>query len=78
MVVNLEVPKTLSPTTGKTAPRIGRRRKTNVSPHRKSFLEKLKDYFVPAEDTAGGSAEGEKAWLTNSEIRRIDRRRKAR
>ena len=34
--------------------------KTNVSPHRKSFLEKLKDYFVPAAESPPEEAPREK------------------
>jgi molecular chaperone DnaJ len=46
VVVNLEVPKSLSPKQDKLLRELAAEEKTNVSPHRKSFLEKLKDYFV--------------------------------
>lgn len=49
VVVNLEVPKTLSPKQDKLLRELAAEEKTNVSAHRKSFLEKLKDYFVPAD-----------------------------
>ena len=45
----LEVPKTLTATPRAVAAGAGRRRTPNVRPHRKSFFEKLKDYFVPDE-----------------------------
>jgi len=50
VVIQLEVPKTLSPKQEKLLRDLAMEEKTNVSPHRKSFLEKLKDYFVPAEE----------------------------
>src|SRR5262245_6060564 len=46
VVVNLEVPKSLSPKQDKLLRELAAEEKTHVSPHRKSFLEKLKDYFV--------------------------------
>ncbi len=60
VIINLEVPKSLSPKQDKLLRDMAVEEKTNVSPHRKSFLEKVKDYFVP---DAGRTAEGEKAWL---------------
>ena len=48
VVVNLEVPKSLSPRQEQLLRDLAGEEKSNVSPHRKSFLEKLKDYFVPA------------------------------
>jgi molecular chaperone DnaJ len=48
VVMNLEVPKSLTPTQDKLLRELAAEEKTNVSAHRKSFLEKLKDYFVPA------------------------------
>ena len=48
VVVNLEVPKSLSPRQEQLLRELAGEEKSNVSPHRKSFLEKLKDYFVPA------------------------------
>lgn len=50
VVINLEVPKSLSAKQDKLLRELAVEEKTNVSPHRKSFLEKLKDYFVPAEE----------------------------
>jgi molecular chaperone DnaJ len=50
VVIQLEVPKSLSPKQEKLLRDLATEEKTNVSPHRKSFLEKLKDYFVPAEE----------------------------
>jgi molecular chaperone DnaJ len=47
VVMNLEVPKTLTENQEKLLRQLAAEEKTNVSPHRKSFLEKLKDYFVP-------------------------------
>jgi molecular chaperone DnaJ len=52
VVVNLEVPKSLSPRQDQLLRELAGEEKSNVSPHRKSFLEKLKDYFVPAETPA--------------------------
>jgi molecular chaperone DnaJ len=48
VVVNVEVPKSLTPKQEKLLRDLAAEEKTNVSQHRKSFLEKLKDYFVPA------------------------------
>ncbi|HEY2761679.1 MAG TPA: molecular chaperone DnaJ [Pirellulales bacterium] len=50
VVVNLEVPKVLSPKQDRILRELAAEEKTNVSAHRKSFLEKLKDYFVPADE----------------------------
>ncbi len=47
VIMNLEVPKSRSPKLDKLLRDMAVEEKTNVSPHRKSFLEKLKDYFVP-------------------------------
>ena len=52
VVVNLEVPKSLSQRQEQLLREMAGEEKSNVSPHRKSFLEKLKDYFVPAETPA--------------------------
>ncbi|HEY2828230.1 MAG TPA: DnaJ C-terminal domain-containing protein, partial [Pirellulales bacterium] len=48
VVMNLEVPKSLSTKQEKLLRDMANEEKTNVSPRRTSFLEKLKDYFVPA------------------------------
>ena len=48
ILVSLEVPKTLSPKHEKLLRDMANEEKINVSPHRKSFLEKLTGYFVPA------------------------------
>jgi molecular chaperone DnaJ len=48
IVMNLEVPKSLSAKQEKLLRDMAIEEKTNVSPRRTSFLEKLKDYFVPA------------------------------
>lgn len=53
VVMDLEVPKSLSSKQEKLLRELAAEEKSNVSPHRTSFLEKLKEYFVPAE------AEGE-------------------
>jgi molecular chaperone DnaJ len=47
--VNLEVPKKLSPREQELLRELASVEKTNVSPHRKTFMERLKDYFVPTE-----------------------------
>jgi molecular chaperone DnaJ len=47
--VNLEVPKKLSPREEELLRDLAGAEKANVSPHRKTFLEKLKEYFVPGE-----------------------------
>ncbi len=47
--INIEVPKTLSPREEELLRELASEEKANVSPHRKSFFEKLKDYFVPEE-----------------------------
>jgi molecular chaperone DnaJ len=49
VVIHLEVPKTLSAKQEKLLREMATEEKTNVSPHRKTFLEKLKEYFVPDE-----------------------------
>ncbi len=48
VVVNIEVSKSLTPKQEKLLRDLAAEEKTNVSQHRKSFLEKLKDYFVPS------------------------------
>ncbi|HZZ29432.1 MAG TPA: molecular chaperone DnaJ [Pirellulales bacterium] len=51
VVIQLEVPKSLSVRQEKLLRDLATEEKTNVSPHRKSFMEKLKDYFVPPAET---------------------------
>lgn len=47
--INIDVPKSLSPREEELLRELASEEKANVSPHRKSFFEKLKDYFVPEE-----------------------------
>lgn len=47
--VNLEVPKTLSAREEELLRELAQEEKANVSQHRKTFFEKLKDYFVAPE-----------------------------
>ncbi len=47
--VNVEVPKKLSPREEDLLRELAKEENANVSSHRKSFLEKLKEYFVPSE-----------------------------
>jgi molecular chaperone DnaJ len=51
--VSLEVPKTLTPRQEELLRELAVEEQTNVSAHRKSFFEKLRDYFMPAEETSG-------------------------
>ena len=53
VVVTVEVPKQLTAKQEKLLRELAAEEKTNVSPHRKSFLEKLKDYFVPSAEAPG-------------------------
>jgi molecular chaperone DnaJ len=48
--VLIEVPKRLEPRQEELLRELAEIEHTNVSPHRKSFLEKLRDYFVPSAD----------------------------
>ncbi|HVX15885.1 MAG TPA: molecular chaperone DnaJ [Pirellulales bacterium] len=52
--VGLEVPKSLTPRQEELLRELAEEEQTNVSAHRKSFFEKLKDYFMPDEETAAG------------------------
>ncbi|HZZ72847.1 MAG TPA: molecular chaperone DnaJ [Pirellulales bacterium] len=45
--VNIEVPKNLSPEQEELLRQFAESEHANVSPHRKNFFEKLKEYFVP-------------------------------
>ncbi len=47
--VNVDVPKKLSPREEDLLRELAKEENANVSSHRKSFLEKLKEYFVPTE-----------------------------
>lgn len=47
--VNVDVPKKLSPREEDLLRELAKEERRNVTPHRKSFLDKLKDYFVPTE-----------------------------
>lgn len=51
VVVDLEVPKKLNEKQEKLMRELAELDHTHVSEHRKSFFEKLKDYFVPEEQT---------------------------
>jgi molecular chaperone DnaJ len=50
--VHLEVPKALTARQEELLRELAELEQTNVSPHRKTFFEKLRDYFIP-EDGAG-------------------------
>ena len=50
--VHVEVPKNLNAKQEALLRELAEEEKTNVTPHRKNFFEKLRDYFVP-EDEAG-------------------------
>ncbi len=50
--VQVEVPKTLTPRQETLLRELAEEEQANVTPHRKSFFEKLRDYFVPEEDAA--------------------------
>lgn len=48
--VSLEVPKMLTPRQEELLRELAEEEQTNVSPHRKSFFEKLKEYFMPEDE----------------------------
>jgi molecular chaperone DnaJ len=48
--VQVEVPKALNPRQEELVRELAELEHVNVSPHRKSFIEKLKNYFAPAEE----------------------------
>jgi molecular chaperone DnaJ len=50
--VDLEVPKSLTPRQEQLLRELAEVEQSNVSHHRKSFLETLKEYFVPRDETA--------------------------
>ncbi|MEC8346351.1 MAG: molecular chaperone DnaJ, partial [Planctomycetota bacterium] len=47
--VFIETPKKLEPRQEELLRELAELEQTHVSPHRKSFLEKIKDYFSPPE-----------------------------
>ena len=49
--IHLEVPKSLTKRQEELLRELAEEEQTNVSAHRKSFFEKLKDYFIPDETT---------------------------
>ena len=51
--VNIEVPKSLTPRQEELLRELAEEEHTNVTPHRKSFFEKLREYFVPEEAHPG-------------------------
>ncbi len=51
--VHVEVPETLSPRHEELLRELAELEHANVSPHRKSFFEKLRDYFVPEHSEDG-------------------------
>lgn len=55
--VHLEVPKNLNPRQEELLRELAELERSNVSPHRKSFFEKLKDYFIPEGNTADQRAD---------------------
>jgi molecular chaperone DnaJ len=59
--LDLEVPKSLTPKQEKLLRDLAEVEHTNVSPHRKNFLERLKDYLLPRDDVRRDEAEQEKA-----------------
>jgi molecular chaperone DnaJ len=52
--VHVEVPKTLTPKQEELLRELAEEERTNVTPHRKSFFEKLREYFVPEDSTQVG------------------------
>jgi molecular chaperone DnaJ len=50
--VHIDVPKSLNAKQEELLRQLAVEEHTNVSPHRKKFFEKLKEYFVPAEEAA--------------------------
>jgi molecular chaperone DnaJ len=59
--VNIEVPKSLTKRQEEILRELAGEEHTNVSAHRKSFFEKLRDYFVPTEDAEQETHEEKKA-----------------
>src|SRR5262249_28051792 len=51
--VNIEVPKSVGGRQQELLRELAELEHSNVSPHRKTFFEKLKDYFVPDESQSG-------------------------
>jgi molecular chaperone DnaJ len=56
----IEVPKKLSGDQAALLRELAELEKADVTPHRKSFLDKLRDYFSPAEDLPEAEEEGSK------------------
>ncbi len=50
--VHVEVPQTLSPRQEELLRELANEEHQHVTPHRKSFFEKLRDYFIPEEEAA--------------------------
>jgi molecular chaperone DnaJ len=50
--VQIDVPKSLSAKQEELLRQLAAEEHTHVSPQRKKFFEKLKEYFVPAEEAA--------------------------
>jgi molecular chaperone DnaJ len=49
----LELPKSLTKRQEELLRELAEEEHRNVSPHRKSFFEKLRNYFIPEEPTPG-------------------------
>jgi molecular chaperone DnaJ len=45
----VDVPKKLSPSQEELLRQLAEEENSHVSPHRKSFLDKLRDYFAPSD-----------------------------
>jgi molecular chaperone DnaJ len=58
--VQVEVPKHLSESQERILRDLAELEKVEVTPHRKSFFDKLKDYFAPAEDGEAGGRQAER------------------
>jgi molecular chaperone DnaJ len=58
--VQVEVPKHLSEGQERILRELAELEKVEVTPHRKSFFDKLKDYFAPAEEEPAGGRQAER------------------
>ena len=58
--VQVEVPKHLSDGQERILRELAELEKVEVTPHRKSFFDKLKDYFAPAEEENAATREAER------------------
>jgi molecular chaperone DnaJ len=56
--VTLEIPKHLTPRQEELLRELAEEERANVSPHRKSFFEKLRDYFVPDDSDSASKTDG--------------------